>query len=1043
VFPNTVKNTRELLPFFYVIFVKRKIIMSKKLICLVTFTLLLGLALTSTANADDPNLVGWWRFDGDFTDSSGNGNHGEPGNGIPIILDPARGQVASFDGVDDCVTVSPDAWSSIEKQVTLAFWAYGDPVLQHRTGFAFDARQNPDVKRSRVAGVFLPYQDGIVYWDAGVIGESFDRINKAATAEEYEGSWQHWAFTKDADAGEMKIYLNGVLWHSGTGKTRTMTGVTAFKIGSWADGSMSYAGMIDDFHLCNRALTEQEINRVMTTGRISPPPPGPASNPNPFDGATDAPWNAVLSWTPGEYAKAVNGHTVYFSENFDDVNDADAVGGVAQTDASYTPAQRLDFGKTYYWRVDEVSAPPDYTIFKGDVWSFTVEPVGYPIAIENITATASSLNKADEGPENTINGSGLDDDDLHSSENTAMWLSSAVDPNPWIQYEFDRAQKLYQMQIWNYNSSVELIVGFGIKEATIEYSVDGTNWTILGTTHEFARGPGSAGYAPNTTIDLGGVAARYVKITANSNWGGIVNQYGLSEVCFLYVPVFAREPSPDSGATDVDVDRILSFRAGREAAKHDVYLGTDEQAVIDGNAPVASVTEAGYVPSLDLAGTYYWRIDEVNDAEIPTTWRGDTWNLSTQEYLVVDDFESYNDIPAGQEGSNLVYGTWVDGFENPANGSTIGYYEPFQPTIETSIVYDGEQSVPLFYDNTVATYSEVTAKVADLDVGGDWSAHGIKALTLRFLGDPNNVAQQMYVKINGSRLAYEGDAENLKRTGWQMWYIDLASIGVSLSNVTELAIGFERIGAVGGQGMVLLDDIRLYSYDRQLFTPVDPGTTGLQAHYEFEGTTNDSSGNARHGTAMGNPVFVVGKIGQAISFDFFNDYVKIDGYKGITATNDLQPAFSIACWMKTNGDGDGTMVSWGSSDGAPIGGQNCTFRIVGGKLRVQHGDGNLSGNTRVDDDEWHHSALTVVEGGNLMVPNTILYVDGQQDTVSSGSGNIYNITADADVNIGRRASHEDQYFNGLIDDARIYNRVLSKEEIAWLADRITPCDKPF
>ena len=776
-----------------------------------------------------------------------------------------------------------------------------------------------------------------------------------------------------------------------------------------------------------------------------------ASGPSPADRATGVPRELVLSWTPGEFADK---HDVYFGTSFGDVNDVTNLGPMGpdnlyrarQGATSYAVPERLDFGQTYYWRVDEVNAPPNSNfMFKGDVWSFTIEPFAYPI--ENITATASSSNKADEGPENTINGSGLDDSGLlHSNISVDnMWLSSAVNPNAaWIQYEFDRIHKLYQMWVWNYNSTVEPIVGFGIKEATIEYSVDGTNWAILGTAHEFAQAPGVAGYAPNTTVDLGGVTAKYVRITANSNWGGIVNQYGLSEVRFLYVPVWAREPSPDSGATDVGVDAILSFRAGREAASHDVYLGTDEQAVIDGNVPVATVNETSYAPALDLAGTYYWRVDEVNDAEIPTTWQGDIWNLSTQEYLVVDDFESYNDIPAGQEGSNLVYGTWADGFENPANGSTIGYYEPFQPTIETSIFYDGQQSVPLFYDNTVATYSEVTANVADLQADRDWTRHGIKALTLRFSGDPNNVLQQMYVKINSSRVTYDGDADNLKRTGWQMWYIDLASIGVNLSNVTELAIGFERIGAVGGQGMILLDGIRLYSYDRQLTTPAEPGTTGLQAHYEFEGTTNDSSGNARNGTAMGNPVFVAGKFGQAISIDGLSDYVNIDGYKGITAVDEVQPAFSVTCWIKTI-SAEGDMVTWGSSDSSPAGGQYCTFRLNEATLRAEHGDGNIRGNTPVNDGQWHHVALTVAEGGNLRVPNTILYLDGQQDMVLSGSGsdNIFNITADADVNIGRRASHEDRYFTGSIDDARIYERALSPDEIAWLAGRIAPFDKPF
>ncbi|MHC4489974.1 MAG: hypothetical protein ACYSW7_12525, partial [Planctomycetota bacterium] len=159
---------------------------------------------------------------------------------------------------------------------------------------------------------------------------------------------------------------------------------------------------------------------------------------------------------------------------------------------------------------------------------------------------------------------------------------------------------------------MEPALGLGFKDVKIEYSANGTDYTTLGTTHEFARAPGVPDYAHNTTVDMGGVGAKYVRLTANSNWGGILNQYGLSEVRFFYIPVHAREPNPDSGAADVDVDVTLSFRAGREAAKHDVYLSDDEQAVADGTAPVTTVTETTYGPlSLDLGKSYYWRVDEV------------------------------------------------------------------------------------------------------------------------------------------------------------------------------------------------------------------------------------------------------------------------------------------------------------------------------------------------------------------------------------------------------------------------------------------------
>jgi hypothetical protein len=122
--------------------------------------------------------------------------------------------------------------------------------------------------------------------------------------------------------------------------------------------------------------------------KATAPALGKATGPSPGDGATDVPREVVLSWKPGNYVPAVNGHRVYLGTVFSDVNDGTA--GAAQDASSYTPPQRLDFDTTYYWRVDEVNAPPDSTVHKGNVWSFTTEPVAYPISSATIVATASS-----------------------------------------------------------------------------------------------------------------------------------------------------------------------------------------------------------------------------------------------------------------------------------------------------------------------------------------------------------------------------------------------------------------------------------------------------------------------------------------------------------------------------------------------------------------------------------------------------------------------------------------------------------------------------
>jgi len=782
----------------------------------------------------------------------------------------------------------------------------------------------------------------------------------------------------------------------------------------------------------NSGTKEVDLIRVGTTWEdVTSHPYLDARGPSPRDGAEDIPRDAVLSWVPGQFAKT---HDVYFGTAFADVNTAsrtnpkDVLVGQAQDAATYVPGL-LAFGQTYYWRVDEVSAPPDSTAVKGGVWSFTAEPYAYPIT--NITATASSSHNADMGPEKTANGSGLDAAGLHGTTDNTMWLSSGSDSKPaWIQFQFDRLYKLDEMRVWNSNQSIESFAGLGARNVTVEYSTDGSTWTPLAGVPEFAKATGAPGYAYNTTVDFAGVAAMYVKLTIHSNWG-TMTQTGLSEVRFYHVPGFAREPNPVSGATDTDVDVTLNWRAGREAARHNVYLSTDQQAVINQTAPVATVTSPSYASFLNLASTYYWRVDEVNDVETPKTWQGDIWSLSTQEYLVVDDFEAYNDIEAGQEGSNLVYVTWADGYANPTtNGSTIGYATG--ASMETSTAYDGKQSVPLSYNNIAAGLSEVTANVANLQVGQDWTKHGIKGLTLRFFGDPNNVPQQMYMKVNGTKVVYDGDAENIRLKGWQMWYIDLASLGVNLSTVTTLTIGLERIGGVGGQGKVLLDGIRLYSYDRQLITPTDPGTTGLQAQYQFEGNANDSSGKGRNGAIQGSPLFVAGRLGQAIKLDGARDFVQIDSSFEL-------PVYFIALWFRIDGGtGSRDLLSVYNSTG----GHGIILELTSAnQLRYLHrfpfgtSGGNNIYSSPYDVGGWHHAVIA--KSAEAMM----LYVDGLSvGTLSDSTQFDQALTMVMGVLMHNNAS---RLLPGAIDEVRIYDRALSHGEAAGLAGSTVPFDKPF
>ena len=743
-----------------------------------------------------------------------------------------------------------------------------------------------------------------------------------------------------------------------------------------------------------------------------------AMAPRPTSGASDVPRDGtVLTWRPSQSAVS---HDVYLGTSYDDIDDgttaSDAYRG--RQDANSFDPGRLELGRTYYWRVDDVAS--DGTVGKGNVWSFTVEPAGIVLAGDRITATASSSNSGGEGPEKTIDGSGLDADDLHSTDLPAMWISNKADPNDaWIQYEFDRVYPLHQMLVWNHNSPSEFLVGFGIKEAIVEYSLDGLTWSAL-EPQEFAKAPGEADYAANTAVEFNGAAAKYVKITAKSNWEDLIDQYGLSEVRFMIIPVFAREPQPQDGATDVVPQTTLGWRAGRDAAAHDVYLGSDVNDL--------TLVDTVDVPSLDVSSllaldqTYHWKVDEVNDLGDPAVWEGQVWSFSTSAVLIVEDFEGYtDDFEAGE----AIWQGWIDGLEDSAKGgSVVGYAEA--PFAERQIVHSGLQSMNLSYDNTTGSaFSEATRT---FDGPQDWTVYGVKGLTLWFHGDPLNTAATMYVKVNGRKVSYGGDAEAVLRKVWQFWYIDLADFaGVNLAQVNELTIGLE-----GGVGVVYIDDIGLSPKDRQLVTPTEPDAANLVAHYAFEGNADDSTG-AHPGALNGAPQFAAGQVGQAIQLDGVRDYVLIE------SAFDL-PVYSAAVWFKVEGGmGARDLVSVHNSDGQ----HGLLLEITDtGTLRFLHraplggtGGTDIRTSTTFDDGGWYHA--TIVKSADA----TTAYINGEL------IGSAADETAFGDVldkiTLGvLRFDDLSRYLPGGLDEVYFYSRPLSQDEIAWLAGRTSPYDRP-
>ena len=477
-----------------------------------------------------------------------------------------------------------------------------------------------------------------------------------------------------------------------------------------------------------------------------------AFSPNPADGAIHEDTWVSFSWEPGTSAVS---HDVYFGDNFDAVNE-----GVENTFQGNQGATFLVVGfpgfafpdglvpgTTYYWRIDEVNDTEPDSPWKGNIWSFTVP-----------SKTAYFPDPADG--------------------------AESVDVDVDLSWAGGFRVILHTVYFGDNFDDVNNAAG-GLPQGTTEYT------------------PGT--------------------LTMAKTYYWRVDEFDIAETHKGHVWSFITEgavanPDPANAAVSVTQTPVLTWSPGVFGASHEIYFGTDSDAVknADTSSPEykgsGSLGSQSYDPGqLEWNTTYYWRVDEANNANPDSPWTGPLWSFATANFLIVDDMESYNDIDEGQAGSNRIYLAWADGFDNPAiNGSIVGHANP--PFVEQTIVHSGNQSMPMSYDNAVGK-SEATLTLAS---NRDWTVNGVNTLTIWFRGESANAVENLYVALNDSAVVNHDNPNAAQAIAWTEWNIDLtrfADQGVNLSNVNTITIGFGNRNnpTAGGAGMMYFDDIRLYA----------------------------------------------------------------------------------------------------------------------------------------------------------------------------------------------------------------------------------------
>jgi hypothetical protein len=1020
---------------------------------------LVALLAGAPAQAADPSLKAAYGFEegGGTTvnDASGTGNTGAVA-GAAWTSAGRFGSALTFDGVDDLVTIA-DADSLDISSMTVSAWVRPTELTKYR---AVILKEGP---------VTLQYA---LYAETSRQRPTYqaflDRIRGVEAPAQIAGNvWTHLAGTYDGLV--YRIYVNGTMVASFARSGTVGPSSGPLRIGGTLLGTASedFKGDIDEVRVYNRALGAAEIQADMNTAVVSAPDTLPPTQPLNFAVAGRGATSISTTWTASEDNRGVDRYHLYA--------DGQAAGTTTLTSHTFTG---LACSTTHQLAVEARDAAGNrspqsvLTATTADcdttppTVSLTAPPAGTDLnGTVSVTADAADNDRV-AGVQFLLDGQPLGSEDTSAPYQVSWNTRAAANGGHTLTARASdgsgnsHVSTPVAVTVTNTAAPVQgLVAGFGFEDgsgtAATDSSGNNNNGTISGATWTTGGRIGSAldfdgtndvvTIADANSLDLAGAMTLSAWVrpdTLNGLWRTVLyKQLGRDPAYALYAQ--EREPLPmaemtvGSAAPKVLGPTQLPVAAWSHLAY--TYDGSAQRLFVNGTQ-VASVPRTGAATAstgnLTIGGNSVFSewfdglIDEVRvyNRALPSA----EIQADMASSVATPDTEKPS-APANLAANGAIGGValgWTAATDNVGvtrynvHRSTSSGFTPSadnrvaQPT-GTSYTDSGLAAGTYYYKVTAADWAGNVSSPSN-EANGTATPDTVKptvSVTAPAAG------ATVFGTVNVTATASDNAA-----LGGVQFMLDGQPLGGEDTTAPYAASWNSRLGVEGPHSLtaVARDASNNTATSAEVIVNVDNSAApppGLVAGYGFNeggGTTvADASGNGNAGTVEGAAWVPIGRMGGAMEFDSANDWVRVPDANSLDVTR-----VTVSAWIKPKLiAGRWRSVLFKERAGG------ISYGLYAHNTRTNQPSAEIwttaatavPGGSQVTDGQWTHLAMTY-DGAFAR-----LYVNGVQVGQAARTGNLF--VSDGAMRIGNNAIWTNEFFDGVIDEVRVYNRALDAAEI--------------